>query len=95
MATDRRQAIRNIIIFAILVNGLAWLGPVLGGDPTTPGLGFLVWAVAPLLSALMIKFLLSGILWPTPSWQDSLARDLSPWYRARSGWAPLAWKGYG
>jgi len=32
--TNRKQAIRNIIIFAILVNVLAWLGPVLGGDPT-------------------------------------------------------------
>ena len=35
--------IRNIIIFTILVNRLAWLGPVLGGDPITPGLGFLEW----------------------------------------------------
>jgi hypothetical protein len=43
-----RQAIRNIIIFIILVKGLAWLGPVLGGDPSAPGLGFLVWAIAPL-----------------------------------------------
>jgi len=31
MTTDRKKAIRNIIIFAVLVNGLAWLGPVLGG----------------------------------------------------------------
>jgi hypothetical protein len=34
-----RQAIRSIIIFTILVNGLAWLGRVLGGDPSAPGRG--------------------------------------------------------
>ena len=28
-ATNKKQSIRNIIIFAILVNGLGWLGPVL------------------------------------------------------------------
>lgn len=53
-----RQAIRNIIFFTILVNGLAWLGPVLGGDPTAPGLGFLVWAIVPTASALAVKLLL-------------------------------------
>ena len=51
-------AVRNIIIFTLLVNGLAWLGPVLGGDPTNPGLGFLLWGVAPIASALIMKFLL-------------------------------------
>lgn len=54
--TDKNKAIRNIIIFIILVTGLAWLGPVLGGDPTEPGLGFLVWGTAPLVSALIMKF---------------------------------------
>ena len=29
--TNKQQSIRNIIIFTILVNGLAWLGPLLGG----------------------------------------------------------------
>ncbi len=56
--TNQKQAIRNIIIFAILVNGLAWLGPILGGDPTTPGPGFLVWGTAPIVAALVMKFLL-------------------------------------
>jgi membrane protease YdiL (CAAX protease family) len=54
---NRKQAIRNIIIFTLLVNGLAWLGPILGGDPTTPGPGFLLWGIAPLVSALVMKFL--------------------------------------
>jgi hypothetical protein len=28
--TERETRLRNIILFTILVNGLAWLGPVLG-----------------------------------------------------------------
>ncbi len=27
-AAEKREAIRNIIIFAVLINGPAWLGPV-------------------------------------------------------------------
>lgn len=56
--TAGSAAVRNIIIFTLLVNGFAWLGPVLGGDPTNPGLGFLFWGVAPIASALIMKFLL-------------------------------------
>ena len=57
-SVDKKQTIRNIIIFTTLMTGLAWLGPVLGGDPTEPGLGFLVWGTAPIVSALVMKFLL-------------------------------------
>jgi membrane protease YdiL (CAAX protease family) len=56
--TNKNKAIRNIILFTLLVNGLAWLGPVFGGDPTEPGLGFLVWGTAPIVSALIMKFVL-------------------------------------
>lgn len=52
---DRQQTIRNVIIFTVLVNGLAWLGPLLGGSPAEPGLGFLLWGVAPLLAAVIMK----------------------------------------
>lgn len=52
---NKRQAIRNIILFTILVNGLAWLGPVLGGSPAEPGLGFLIWGTAPFVAALVMK----------------------------------------
>ncbi|MEZ4680864.1 MAG: hypothetical protein R2932_42290 [Caldilineaceae bacterium] len=33
--TAGSAAVRNIILFTLLVNGLAWLGPLLGGDPTS------------------------------------------------------------
>lgn len=58
MTTSNTQSVRNIIIFTLLVNGLAWLGPVLGGTPAEPGLGFLVWGIAPITAALIMKFIL-------------------------------------
>jgi membrane protease YdiL (CAAX protease family) len=80
MATKRKQAIRNIIIFAILVNVLAWLGPVLGGDPTTPGIGFLVWATTPIVSALVMKFLL----------RDPVSLGFRPAFRGNGRWYALS-----
>lgn len=54
----KQKSIRNVLIFTLLVNGLAWLGPVLGGSPTEPGLGLLVWGTAPLVATLIMKLLL-------------------------------------
>jgi membrane protease YdiL (CAAX protease family) len=79
-ATEKKQAIRNIIIFAILVNGLAWLGPVLGGDPTAPGPGFLVWATAPIVSALVMRFLL----------RDKVSLGFKPKFRGNGRWYALS-----
>jgi membrane protease YdiL (CAAX protease family) len=78
--TNGKQANRNIIIFAILVNGLAWLGPVLGGDPTTPGPGFLVWATAPIVSALVMKLLL----------RDKVSLGFKPAFRGNGRWYALS-----
>ena len=78
--TDRRQAIRNITIFTVVVNGLAWLGPVLGGDPTTPGLGFLVWATAPIVSALVMKLLL----------RDKGSLGFKPAFKGNGRWYALS-----
>jgi membrane protease YdiL (CAAX protease family) len=80
MAPNRKQSIRNIIIFVILVNGLAWLGPVLGGDPTAPGPGFLVWATAPIVSALVMKFLL----------RDPVSLGFKPAFRGNGRWYALS-----
>ena len=80
MTTNRKQTIRNIVIFAILVNGLAWLGPVLGGDPTTPGLGFLVWGTAPIVSAMVMKLLL----------RDEVSLGFKPGFRGNGRWYALS-----
>ncbi len=55
---SKENTTRNILLFALLVNGLAWLGPMLGGTPTEPGLGLLVWGSAPFVAALIMKFVL-------------------------------------
>ena len=52
------KTIHKIILFTVLVNVLAWMGPLLGGDPTTPGLGFLVWGTAPMVAALLLRLVL-------------------------------------
>jgi len=62
------------------VNGLAWLGPVLGGDPTVPGPGFLVWAVAPILSALVVRFLL----------RDRVSLGFRPAFKGNGRWYALS-----
>ena len=80
ITTNRKQTIRYIFIFAILVNGLAWLGPVLGGDPTTPGPGFLVWGTAPIVSALVMVFLL----------RDKVSLGFKPAFRGNGRWYALS-----
>ncbi len=62
-ATDHKRTIRNILIFSVLVNVVAWLGPLLGGDPTSPGLGFLVWGTAPMVICLLMRIV-------TKDWSD-------------------------
>lgn len=52
---ERKKTIRNILVFSVLVNVVAWLGPSLGGDPNSPGLGFLVWGTAPILISLLMR----------------------------------------
>ena len=52
---ERKKTIRYILIFSVLVNVVAWLGPSLGGDPTSPGLGFLIWGTAPILVSLLMR----------------------------------------
>ena len=54
-ANTNTRTIRNILFFTLLVNALAWLGPVLGGDPVEPGPGFLLWGIAPLASCLIVR----------------------------------------
>jgi membrane protease YdiL (CAAX protease family) len=80
MTTNRKQTTGYILIFAILVNGLAWLGPVLGGDPTTPGPGFVVWGTAPLVSALVMVFLL----------RDKVSLGFRPAFQGNGRWYALS-----
>ncbi len=53
--SERKKTIRYIVIFSVLVNVVAWIGPLLGGDPTSPGLGFLIWGTAPILVSVLMR----------------------------------------
>ena len=65
--SERKKTIRYIVIFSVLVNTIAWIGPLLGGDPTSPGLGFLIWGTAPILVSLLMRAV-------TRDWSDLGAR---------------------
>jgi membrane protease YdiL (CAAX protease family) len=65
--SERKKTIRYIVIFSVLVNVVAWIGPLLGGDPTSPGLGFLIWGTAPILVSLLMRAV-------TRDWSDLGAR---------------------
>jgi membrane protease YdiL (CAAX protease family) len=64
---ERKRTIRYIVIFSVLVNVVAWIGPLLGGDPTSPGLGFLIWGTAPILVSVLMRAV-------TRDWSDLGAR---------------------
>jgi len=65
--SERKKTIRYIVIFSVLVNVVAWIGPLLGGDPTSPGLGVLIWGTAPILVSLLMRAV-------TRDWSDLGAR---------------------
>jgi membrane protease YdiL (CAAX protease family) len=65
--SESKKTIRYIVIFTVLVNVVAWIGSSLGGDPTSPGLGFLIWGIAPILVSLLMRAV-------TKDWSDLGAR---------------------
>ena len=65
--SERKKTILHIVTFSVLVNVVAWIGPLLGGDPTSPGLGLLVWGAAPIPVSLLMRAV-------TRDWSDLGAR---------------------
>ncbi|HEX2945581.1 MAG TPA: type II CAAX endopeptidase family protein [Clostridia bacterium] len=62
--SEKMKQIRSIVIFCILVTVPAFLGPLLGGSPSKPGAGFVIWGMAPLLAAVIMRI-------ATRSWFDA------------------------
>jgi membrane protease YdiL (CAAX protease family) len=60
---ERGRTVIKVVVFTAAVNVVAWLGPLLGGDPTSIGPGFIVWGVAPILVAFLMSFF-------TKDWKD-------------------------
>lgn len=74
--TERSKAIQYVLIFSVLVNIVAWLGSLLGGDPGSPGIGFLIWGTAPILVSLLMRAV-------TRDWSDL---GIRPAIRRNIGW---------
>lgn len=52
---EKRKTLWRVLIFSVLVSGVALLSPLLGGSPTKPGLGFILWGIAPMLMSLLMR----------------------------------------
>lgn len=84
---QRKKTISYIAGYCALVTALAWIGPLLGGSPSSPGAGFVLWGAAPLLAAIMIRL-------ATRDWSDA---GLKPaiganfrWYIVSAAALPVA-----
>lgn len=62
--SERKKTIWSIIIFSFLITALAFIGPLLGGSPSSPGPGFIIWGIAPLLVAVLMRIV-------TRDWSDA------------------------
>ncbi|HEX3044022.1 MAG TPA: CPBP family intramembrane glutamic endopeptidase [Bacillota bacterium] len=62
--SKQQKTIWEIVIFTFLVIGLAFLGPLLGGSPSKPGPGFILWGIAPMLVAVLMRII-------TKDWSDA------------------------
>ena len=72
----RRKTIWKIIIFSILVTLLAFISPFLGGSPSSPGLGFILWGTAPMLAAVLMRAV-------SHDWSDA---GLKPAFKQNAKW---------
>jgi membrane protease YdiL (CAAX protease family) len=75
--SERKKTIRSILIFSFLVLTLAFMGPLLGGSPSAPGLGFILWGTAPLLVALVMRLVTRD--WSDVGVKPAIRKNL-PWY---------------
>ena len=75
---DRRKTVRNLIVFVIVFNLLAWLGWMVARDGTVEsvGLGTLIWLGAPLLVSLVVRLF-------SRDWKDL---GLSPKFKNNGKW---------
>jgi membrane protease YdiL (CAAX protease family) len=74
---ERKKTIWLIVTFIVLVTVVAWVSLLLGGSPSSPGLGFILWGTAPLLVSLTMRF-------ATRDWSDfgvkPAIRKNAKWY---------------
>ena len=55
---NNRKTIRNLVIFTVIVLSIGWIGrglDVLLGNPSSEGLGILLWISTPLVASLLLR----------------------------------------
>ncbi|MBE2271760.1 MAG: CPBP family intramembrane metalloprotease [Anaerolinea sp.] len=52
---NRPRTIRNVVIFSVLVLIVAWIAPLLDGNASSQGPGFILWGISPLLISLLLR----------------------------------------
>lgn len=74
--SERKKTIWYIVIFSLLVTAVAFVAPLLGGSPSKPGLGVILWGMAPMLVALLMRTV-------THDWSDA---GFKPTIRKNAWW---------
>jgi membrane protease YdiL (CAAX protease family) len=75
--SEPKRTIWLVAIFSLLVNVLAWIAPLLGGSPASPGPGFVLWGAAPLLVSLLMRTVTRD--WPDLGLKPAIKKNLL-WY---------------
>lgn len=61
---QNKRASTLAVVFILVVLGVAFLAPLLGGSPSNIGLGFILWGTAPLLVSMIMRL-------ATKDWSDA------------------------
>lgn len=64
MNDSKKKTIGCIAAFILLVTAVAFASPLLGGSPSSFGPGFILWGIAPLLVAILLRIV-------TRDWSDA------------------------
>jgi membrane protease YdiL (CAAX protease family) len=83
---ERRNTIWLVVVFSILVSIVAWVAPMLGGGPSSPGLGFILWGTAPLMVSLLMRTVTRD--WSDLGGRPAIRKNLR-WYVIGSLTIPL------
>lgn len=78
--SNQKNPMGRAVIFSFLVLALAFIGPLLGGSPSLPGPGFIIWGTAPMLVAVLLRLV-------TRDWSDA---GLWPAIRKNGLWYIIA-----
>jgi len=75
--SKRKETVWHIVIFSFLVTAVALISPLLGGSPSSPGLGFIIWGIAPMLVAILMRIAMRD--WSDAGFKPAIRKN-ALWY---------------